>query len=143
MPMPQFTPQQGAFLVREYCQSNRNVARVLERFREEFHDVRCPSRVAVYKNVRKYTVSGTSCNLNKGRSGRRRTGRCQENVQAVFEALENQKDGAPRISARRNGLGLTSATFNRITRLGLKFHPYQMIRRHQLLDNDYQRRQNF
>ena len=84
-----------------------------------------------------------SCNLNKGRSGRRRTERCLENIQAVREALENQEDGAPRISARRNGLGLTSATFNRITRLDLGFHPYRMIKRHQLLDNDYPRRENF
>lgn len=143
MAMPQYTPQQRAFLVREYDRNNRNVARVLERFREQYPHVRCPSRVTVYKNVRKYTVNGTSCNLNKGRSGRRRTERCPENIQAVREALENQEDGAPRISARRNGLGLTSATFNRITRLDLRFHPYQMIKRHQLLDNDYQRRINF
>ena len=26
----------------------------------------CPSCAAVYKNVAKYTVNGTSCNLNKG-----------------------------------------------------------------------------
>ena len=34
-------------------------------------------------------------------------------------------------------------TFNRITRLDLRFHPFQMIRRHQLLAGDYQRRQQF
>ena len=51
MPRPQFTPQQRAFLVREYYRSNRNVTRVLERFREQFPNVRCPSRVTVFKNV--------------------------------------------------------------------------------------------
>ena len=50
MARPHFTPQQRAFLVREYDRCNRNVARVLERFREQYPNVRCPSRVAVYKN---------------------------------------------------------------------------------------------
>ena len=55
MARPNFTPQQRAFLVREHDRRNRNVARVLERFREQYPDVRGPSRVAVYKNVAKYT----------------------------------------------------------------------------------------
>ena len=55
MARPNFTPQQRAFLVREHDRRNRNVARVLERFREQYPDVRCPYRVAVYKNVAKYT----------------------------------------------------------------------------------------
>ena len=55
MARPQFTPQQRAFLVTKYDRRNRNVARVLERFREQYPDVRCPSRVAVYKNMEKYT----------------------------------------------------------------------------------------
>ena len=66
MSRSQFTPQQSAFLVRENDRRNTNVARVSEIFREQYPDVRCPSRVAVYKNVAKYTVNGTSCNLNKG-----------------------------------------------------------------------------
>ena len=40
-------------------------------------------------------------------------------------------------------LGLSSATFNRITRLDLHFHPYQMIRRHRLLPGDLSRRFRF
>jgi hypothetical protein len=88
-------------------------------------------------------MHGTSFNLNKGRSGRRRTARCPENIAAVTDVLANQEAGEQRISARRNGLGLSSATFNRITRLDLQLYPYQMIKRHQLFDGDYQRRVNF
>ena len=57
------------------------------------------------------------------------------------EAINQQ--GAERISARRNGLGLSSATFNRITRLDLQMHPYQMVKRQQLHEADYERRVNF
>ena len=143
--MPQFTPQQRAFLVTEYHR-HKNIGTVLQRFREAFPRVRSPSRATVYNNVNKYNVSGSSCNLNRGRSGRRRTARTRHNIDAVRNALEHQQmhgENGHRISARRNGLGLPPATLNRITRLDLIFHPYQMIRRHQLLAGDYQRRLQF
>ena len=109
---------------------------MLQRFREEYPNTRCPCRATVYKNVRKYSVSDTSCNLNKGRSGHRRTARSAANIEAVRNAIEEANEegipGGMRITCRRNGLGLSSATFNRITRLDLRFHPYQMIKRHQL-----------
>ena len=128
MAMPQFT--QKAFLVREYNRKNHGVLKVLERCREKYPDVRFPSRVTAYKNA-------TSCNTNKGRSGRQKTSRCPENIEAVREALDNLEAGAQRISARRNGLSLSSAAFNRITRLDLLLNLYQMIKRHKLLDGDY------
>jgi hypothetical protein len=142
MVRPQFTPQQRAFLVREYHRSNNNVQRVLERFREQYPNVRCPSHKTVYNNVNKHNVNGTSCNLNKGRSGRRRTARTEENIQAVQNAV-NARDVGQRIISCRNGIGLSSATFNRITRLDLRFHPYQMIKCHRLLPGDYHRREQF
>ena len=82
------TPTKSIFVERQYDRSNRNATRVLERFR----------------------LSGTSCNLSKGRSDCRITERCLENIQAVCEALENQGDGARRKSPRRNGVRLTFAT---------------------------------
>ena len=115
MVRPQYTPQQRSFLVREYYRTN-NVQAALLRFREEFPDVRCPSRRTVYKNVTKYGRTGTSFNLNRGRSGRQRTGRSQVNIEAVQNALEDRQNHG-QISCRRNGLGLQSATFNRIVRL--------------------------
>ena len=138
----QFTPQQRAFLVTEYHR-HRNIGTALQRFQEEFPDVRYPSRKTVTRNVQKFSLHGTSHNLNKGRSGRRRSARTEENVQAVQNLLNGDQPNGEIISARRNGLGLSSATFNRITRLDLRFHPFQMIRRHQLLAGDYQRRQQF
>lgn len=146
MVRPQYTPQQRSFLVTEYHRCRR-VPQVLQRFRERFPGVRCPSRLTVMNNVRKYDQTGTSRNLNKERSGRPRTGRSAANIEAVRNRLEQQRHAgegrAQTISCRRNGLGLPSATFNRITRLDLQLHPYQMIRRHELLPGDYPRRLRF
>ena len=146
MVRPQYTPEQRSFMVTEYHRTN-SVGAVLRSFRQEFPNVRCPSRKTVSRNAQKYRTTGTSHNLNKGRSGRRRTGRSVANIEAVRNRLvEQQQAGEGRaqtISSRRNGLGMPSATFNRITRVDLHFHPYQMIKRHELLPGDQQRRLRF
>ena len=44
MAMPQFTPQQKAFMVSEFLRSN-NINLVRQSFTNEYPDVRCPSRI--------------------------------------------------------------------------------------------------
>ena len=78
--------------------------------------------------------------MNIGRSGRKRTGRCQENIDIVQEALENNPRG---VSCRKNGLNLPSATFNRTVSKDLNWHPYRMQRRHGLKAGDFERRLPF
>ena len=145
MVRPPFTPQQRALIVTEFCCNNSNFNRVIQRFREAYPNARSPCRGTVYSNVKKYATTGTSLNLNKGQSGRRRTTRSAENIEAVRHAIEQARGevGGMRISCCRNGLGLSSATFNQITRLDLHFHHYQMIKRHQLLPGDLPRRVQF
>ena len=92
--------------------------------------------------TRMLQATGSSLNQNVGRSGRTRSTRSAANVAAVRNVLETHEDGT--ISSRRNGLGLPHSTFNRITRLDLDFHPYQMIKRHELcMPGDRQRRSAF
>ena len=56
-------------------------------------------------------------------SGRRKTALSKENIERVGNMLENN----PRnISARRKGMGLSAATFNRITREELRWYPYKI-----------------
>ena len=43
------------------------------------------------------------------------------------------------MSSRRNPVPVTQSTFNRITRLELRWHPYRMHVRHELLDTDWPR----
>jgi len=73
-------------------------------------------------------------NRNQKNSGRRRTGRSAENIERVRNAIELNP------SCIRNGLGLSPATFNRITRQDLNFHSHVMKRRHELKDIDFLRR---
>ena len=58
-------------------------------------------------------------NLNKDRSGRRRTERTQDNINFLQEKLIEDL----RISARMNGFVISKSTFNRITKRDLKLHP--------------------
>ena len=71
---------------------------------------------------KKYKTEGSSSNLNKYRSGRRRTERTQENINLPQEQLIKDQ----RISARKNGLDISEKTFNPITKHYLKWHPYKM-----------------
>ncbi|CAH1788902.1 unnamed protein product [Owenia fusiformis] len=122
---------QRVFVVTENTRT-QSLRVVQESFRERYPDRPPPARSTILRNVRKYQEAGTSLNLNKGNSGRRRTGRFEENVKRVRTRLvENPRD----TSARRNGIG-PQATFNRITRLDLRWHPYQMRVRHKLLPGD-------
>ena len=105
-----------------------------------FPDREAPTKMNIWKNVRKYGEHGTSLNRNEHNSGRRRTGRTVQNINAVQEALEQNPTG---ISCRRNGLGLPSACFNRIVRLDLNWHPYRIQVTHELKQEDYARRTRF
>ena len=53
----------------------RSITDVQEAFRQRFHDRNPPAKRTIENNVKKYEKEGTSLNLNKQRSGRRRTTR--------------------------------------------------------------------
>ena len=66
--------------------------------------------------MQKSENEGSSLNLNKDHSGRRRTERAQENINLLQGKLTDDL----RISSRKNGLNISKSTFNRITKLDLK-----------------------
>lgn len=135
----QLTDEQRVFVVKRYFQT-RSYQQVQEEFRIRFPDRPVPQKTTIKKNVEKYEEHGTSQNRNKGHSGRRITVRTPENIQAVRERLENNPTG---VSSRRNGLGLTKSSFNRITKKDLRLHPYKMLIRHKLREADLRRRLQF
>lgn len=134
----QLTQEQRVFIVEEYFRSN-NIAVVLNGFVGRFPDRRRPTRRTITKLLEKFQTRGTVKNQNAGNSGRLRTARTPENVELVRQTLEEN----PEISARRNGLGLSRSTFNKITLLDLNYHPYRMVIRHKIEDFDYHRRRVF
>ena len=133
--MVQLTPQQRSFVVTEYARLGSFRA-VRIAFALQYPHRPVPATSTILRNCRKYQETGTSQNLNKGRSGRRRTVRTDANIQAVRDLLNQD----PQTSARRNGLGINYTSFNRITRLELRWHPYKISVRHQLLPGDMNRR---
>ena len=76
------TTQQIIFVVVKY-QETKSYLTVQNLFREQFPDRGPPSKTTIWKNVQKYQEHGTSLNLNKNRSGRRRTVRSEENIEAT------------------------------------------------------------
>lgn len=137
--MAQLSKEQRVFVVKTYYETGKYIE-VINLFRQRFPGRNPPNKTTIWRNIIKYETHATSLNRNPNNSGRRRTGRSQENIDEVQEALENNPK---EITCRENGLGLTSATFNRICRLDLKWHPYRMTRRHQLKQGDYDRRTAF
>ncbi|KAF2352603.1 Protein of unknown function DUF4817 [Trinorchestia longiramus] len=134
----QLTKEQRTFIVEKYFLA-KSFQQIIQSFQEHFPERQSPTKTTFWRNVTRYRTEGTSLNLNKGRSGRKRTGRSEENLRIVQGALTEN----PQISARKSRLDVTKSTFNRIMTLDLKWHPYKMHVRNKLLDNDLPRRLNF
>ncbi|KAF2355293.1 Protein of unknown function DUF4817 [Trinorchestia longiramus] len=90
----QLTKEQRIFIVVNFLDSNSIQQKL---FQECFPERNFPSKVTIWKNVRKYKTEGNSLNLNKGQSGRRSTERAPENVEIVHQALLSNPD----ISSRK------------------------------------------
>ena len=134
----QFSPDERTFMVEKYL-STHNCNEVIREFLLQYPHRRPPTSRTILYNVRKFRQHHTCLNRNQFNSGCLRTARLPENIELVRQAiLEN-----PNVSIRRNGTGLTRTTFNLIARLDLNLHPYQMIRRHELQENDFRRRINY
>ena len=137
--MVQLTTQERVFIVKTYIET-KSYAMVRERFQIEFPGRLPPVGSTICRNFTKYNQHGTSLNRNAVRSGRPKSGRSNENIDRVQEALEDNPDN---IACRQNGLGLSKSTFNRICKIDLKWHLYKMRVRHELKPTDPGRRIQF
>ena len=138
MPGVPLTVEQRVFLVTKYFET-KSLSEVEHQFTARYPDRGPINKVTIWYNVKKYLHHGTSQNHQEKHSGRRRTGRSQENVDVVQAALENNPTG---LTCQVNTVDLPSATFNRII-LDLKWHPYKMKLRHQLKPGDFERSRRF
>lgn len=136
--MGQYTKEERVFMVKNYLEI-KSPDYVIDAFRNQFPNRNVPSRSTIYRNVTKYSNEGTSLNLNKGRSGSRRTVRNQQNIAQVRQALLAN----PHLSTRRNNLQLTQSSIHRIIHNDLKWHPYKIHVRHELKPQDFARRVRF
>ncbi len=85
--MVQLTTEQRIFIVLQYNRA-QNTTEVQNIFRARYPNRDPPHKATILRNVRKCSSEGTSPNLNKGNSGRRRTARSEQNIAAVRNLLE-------------------------------------------------------
>ena len=123
--MPHLTKDQRVWICLEYGRVN-NACEVLRRWAERWGDVPAPTKRTVMQTYGKFVHEGTCLNVNKGRSGRRRTARTAANIEMVRQSL--MENGLR--SGRRNGFGLSRTTF-------------EIIRRHKLREGDPVQRLDF
>ena len=135
--MGQLTTAERVFVVKKYHEI-RSYRAVQEQFRQAFPGRNPSTKSTIQSNVRKYDDEGTSLNLNKGRSGRRRPARTDQNIQRVQDLLGQQQ-----VSCRKNTLGLSKLTFNRIVKSDFLCHPYKIHEVRKLEAADYGRRVTF
>ena len=113
--------EQRVFMVVTYCATGSS-NQVQGLFRSEFPRNRVPYRSTIIRNVDKYLEYGVSTNRRKDASDRRRTVRSIQNIQEV-PALQDD----PNITARRNNCpNISKTSFNRITKIDLRWHPYRI-----------------
>ena len=108
--MPQLSIADRTFIVKTFYETG-SLQQARNQFRERFPERQNLALSTIWYNVRKFEQNGTSLNRNKGNSGRRRTDRSAENIELVRNRLAEHPTGT---SARRHGVGIPSATFNRI-----------------------------
>ena len=99
------------FEVTNYLKT-RKFKKVQQLFERRFRDRVLPTKMTIWKNVKKYRTEGSSLNVNKDRSGGRRTDHTQENINLIQEMRIEDLI----ISAEKNGLDISKNTFNRITK---------------------------
>lgn len=133
----QLTTEQRVWVCLEMAKFE-NAPFVRRKFRQAFPNRRPPALSTIRKNFAKYKSKGTSLNQNKGNSGRPRTATSDANIALARQAL--LQDGV--VSTRRNPLGISGASFSRITN-SIKFHPYKMIKRQKLTTLDPSKRLEF
>ncbi|KAF2348410.1 Protein of unknown function DUF4817 [Trinorchestia longiramus] len=67
----QLTKEQRTFIVEKYFQAN-SLQQVIQSFQKHFPERQSLTEMTIWRNVTRYKTEGTSLNLNKGRSGRKR-----------------------------------------------------------------------
>lgn len=127
------TIEQKTKIVEFYLETKSWVG-VKRAYQRHFNVKTSPDPKTLREVVMKFRTEGTVHNLNKKRSGRPKTVRTVENVDAVRQSVTQ----SPNKSLRRRSqeLGLTRATTHRILRQDLNCFPYKIHIKHKLTDTD-------
>ena len=113
--MVQLTVEQRIFVVASYFET-KSLDGVCRLFQIRCPDRLVPTLITIWHNIKIYHDHGTCLNRNTTGSGRPRS------IDKVKKELKNNRQGVP---VRNNGLSLSGATFWRILKKHLEWHPYK------------------
>lgn len=155
---PQFEMEHRNFFMMEYHKrkGHRNfLPSLLQDFRARFPGIRVPANSTIRRIFEKQVQKGTVLNCNSAKSpgdthsGRRRSARTDANKAAVKQVMDRDAQKqigdanvSPVSSCRLNALNIDKSAWWRI-KVELKYHPYKLIRRHELQPADLPRRLQF
>ncbi|KAL0868271.1 hypothetical protein ABMA27_007802 [Loxostege sticticalis] len=117
-----------------FLRNNSSVIRTQREFRRRF-----PQHSTIRRFATRLEATGST--LDRPKSGRPRTGRSAENIDAVRKDVEE----CPETSTRRRAtqLGISRRTLQRILVKDLKMFPYKTQMTHQLLPADHRARLDY
>ena len=129
-----FSPEERTFTVETFFKDQNEYRRNRWVTRDFFlhFNKQPPSDSSIKRLVNKLHNQHSLLDQNKGNSGRPRTARTQANIQHVGQSLTNN----PQQSCRRNNGGLSKSSFSRITNNNLHFHPFRLVVKQELSQND-------
>ena len=102
----------------------KSIVKTQRKFKRHFKTRKAPSRSVISNIVETFMIKGSVQNLNKGRSGRKRTKRTYENAKKTREALQR----SPNKSLRRlsQELGCSKTMAHTLARTEGKLFPYKV-----------------
>ena len=132
--MERFSAEERTFVVETFLK-DPNPLRRSQRVRRLFvlqSNRPPPSNRQIKRLVDKLHNKQSFLDQHKGNSRRLKTIRTPGNIQQVEHSLNND----PEQSSRRNNVGMSKSSFNRISQRDLHFHPFRMVVRQELSQND-------
>lgn len=138
--MPRLTLEQRIKVI-EWWHVTHSVVQIQRNYCAHFQVRNAPVRKTIVNIVQKFSNVGTVKDLHKGQSGRRRSSRCQENIETVRESIIR----SPRKSIRRlsQETGIPKTSVNRILRSDLNAFPYKIQSQKELTQQQKAKRLDF
>lgn len=124
----------------EYGKSPTTVRKLMKK---KYPDTKYLSRNQIYRIVKRFEESGTVLSRWKGHSGRKRSGRSEENIEEVKNVMEETPRKSIRSVMREVTNTASYSSVQRILKYDLKLKPYKIAVMQHLKDRDIDTRMEF
>ena len=125
-----FSDKERAFSVEVYLRTG-SFKESMSQFKKHYKVRKSPSRQRIAEWTSKFRENGSVQDQNRGKSGRLRTARSEDNINAIRESVKE----APEMILRRlllTGIQLSTSSAWRILKKDLRVKPYTISMAHKL-----------